>query len=190
MKMRKPTFIEGVGIAAAASLGAGLIFSVMGAMFASGFILRLLIAFIAFLYLLYLLHRSERRIGKVTVITAWMAAAITLWLLGLSFWEYAFAHAGLIWIFRSLYFYSSLFSAFVDLGLVVFGTGSAVWAALQTGSLMVSFWCFFLVQALYVFIPNSFQKRPESQSGNQQKEDRFQQARRSAEAALNKLSIS
>ena len=188
MKMIKPTFIEGVGIAAAASLGAGLIFTVMSTMFAGGFILRVLIAFIAFLYLLYLLHRSEHRVGKVTVITTWMAAVITIWFLGLSFWDYVFAHAGLIWILRSLYFYSSLFSAFADLGLILFGTGAAIWAALQTGSLMMSFWCFFLVQALYVFIPKNLNKRSASKFSPRQKDDRFQHARRVAESALNKLS--
>jgi hypothetical protein len=98
------------------------------------------------------------------------------------------AHLGLIWLIRSLYFYSSLISALADFGLVLFGVASAIWAVLQTGSLSLSVWCFFLVQALFVAIPNAWKRSSKPGIVSKSTQDPFQSAHRTAEAALTKLS--
>ena len=41
----------------------------------------------------------------------------------------------------------------VELGLMGLSTFVALWVWLSTGSLFLSLWCFFLMQALFVFIP-------------------------------------
>ena len=73
-----------------------------------------------------------------------------------------------------------------DLALNGVSLAAAVWAVNQTGSLFVSIWCFFLVQALFVAIPASM-KQKAGQTGESHK-DRFQHAYRAAETALRKLS--
>jgi hypothetical protein len=116
-------------------------------------------------------------------------AAAVIWLTGLNLPFYLMAHLGLVWLIRSLYFYSSLISALVDFGLVLFGIASAVWAVLQTGSLSLGVWCFFLVQALFVAIPNTWKGSSKQSAVMSSTEESFQCAYRTAQAALTKLSI-
>ena len=104
--MKRPTFFEGVGVALAASLFGAAVFAVLTAIFTSGAVLRLLIAVIGFVYVIYLLARSRERVGRVTVLTAWLIGAGTTWLLAPSLPLYAAAHIGMVWLIRSLYFYS------------------------------------------------------------------------------------
>ena len=186
--MKRPGFFEGVGVALGASITGGVLFAALTTVFAGGFVLRALIAGMGFLYILYLIRRSSERVGRVTTVALWFAAAVSIWLMGLGLPLYLMAHLGLIWLIRSLYYYSSLVSAGTDLVLVALGFAAAVWAALETGNLFLSFWCFFLVQALFVLIPNRL-KRPSNRSAlSAVTEDRFQHAHRVAEAALTKLS--
>ena len=87
---------------------------------------------------------------------------------------------------RSLYYHSSVIPALMDLGLSGLGLAAGIWALVQSGSFFLGFWCFFLVQALFVAIPNSMQrnsKEPEWGS-----DDAFHRAHRTAEAALRRLS--
>ena len=74
------------------------------------------------------------------------------------------------------------------IGLNGLALSGAIWAAVQSGSLFLSIWSFFLVQALFVGIPSSISRRPGSKAAGPDPEDRFQRAHRVAEAALRKLS--
>jgi hypothetical protein len=91
-----------------------------------------------------------------------------------------------VWLIRSLYFYSSVLSALADLALNALSVIAAVWAVRQTGSVFLSFWCFFLVQALFVAIPAAMQRNKHGPA-EAESEDRFQQAYRVAESALRNL---
>lgn len=186
--MKRPNFMEGIGVALAASIGGGLLFSMLTTVFAGGFVLRLLIAGMGLLYVLYLLRRSGEKIGHITTLAIWLVMASALWLLELSLPFYLMAHLGIVWLIRSLYFYSSLFSALADLGLLLFGVAAAAWALLETGNLFLSFWSFFLVQALFAVIPNSWNRSGKPGKSAADAEDRFLLAHRAAEAALAKLS--
>jgi hypothetical protein len=185
--MKRPTFFEGAGVALVASVGGGVLFTVLASLFAGGFVLRGLIASICLPYVLYLLRRSEERVGRVTTLALWLLASLGIWLLGLSLPLYLLAHLGLLWLVRSLYFHASLIAAFADLGLVLFGLACAVWAWLTTGSLGISLWCFFLVQALFVLIPASIKRRGAQSAASLPEADPFQRAYRTAEAAVAKL---
>lgn len=186
--MKRPGFYEGVGVALVAAIGGGILFTALTTMFAGGFVLRVLVAGMGLLYLLYLLRRSEERVGRLTTLVVWVVAAAGIWLLGLSLPLYVIAHLGLLWLGRSLYFYSSLFSAFADLGLLGLGLAGAVWALFGTGNPFLSFWCFFLIQALFVFIPSHWKRSNKSLATSTEVEDRFQHAHRVAEASLTRLS--
>ncbi len=186
--MKRPGFFEGVGVALSASLLGGVLFTVLTSQFSGGFALRGLVALLGLLYVLYLLRRSQERVGRITTLGLWLAAALLIWLLGLSLPLYLLAHLGLVWLVRSLYYHSGLIAGFADLGLALFGLAAAIWAWLETGSLGLSLWCFFLLQALFVHIPQQLRRggsrNPSCASGT----DPFQNAYRSAEAAVARLS--
>jgi hypothetical protein len=186
--MKRPDFFEGVGVALAASVGGGVIFTVLVTLFAGGFVLRGLIAALGLLYLIYLLRRSAERVGRITTLTLWLVAALVIWLLGLSLPLYLLAHLGLVWLVRSLYYHAGLIAALADLGLALFGLAAAVWAWLVTGSLGVSLWCFFLVQALFVLIPARLKSKTARSTASAAEADPFQHAYRTAQAAVAKLS--
>ena len=184
--MKMPTFFEGVGVALAASLTGSVFYAALTPVFTSGGVLRLLIAGLGLGYVIYLLRRTPERIGRITTLAAWSVAAVITWVMTPPLTLYVLIHIGLVWLIRSLYFYSSLLSALADLGLGGLAFASAVWALVHTGSLFLALWCFFLVQALFVAIPPSMKQQ--AQVASSDPEDRFQHAHRAAEAALRKLS--
>jgi hypothetical protein len=186
--MKRPGFFEGVGVALAASVTGGVLFTVLAGLFAGGFVLRGLVALLGLLYVIYLLSRSAERIGRITTLSAWLAAALGIWLLGLSLPLYLLAHLGLVWLVRSLYFHAGPITALADLGLTLFGLAAAVWSWLHTGSLGLSLWSFFLLQALFTFIPAQFRRGSSRNPASAAETDPFQQAYRTAEAAVAKLS--
>ncbi len=182
--MNRPTFLEGVVVAFAASAAGSVLFTVLGAVLPGGLLLRLLIAGLGLSYVLYLLKRSRDRIGRITTLAAWVLLAAAIWFLQPPLPLYLLLHAGALWLIRSLYFYQSLLSALADLGLHALSVIAAVWAVRQTGSVLLSIWCFFLVQALFVAIPSTMGR---DKRGAGESEDRFQQAYRVAESALRNL---
>ncbi|MCC7413302.1 MAG: hypothetical protein IT495_16930 [Gammaproteobacteria bacterium] len=184
--MTRPGFIEGVAVALIASLAGGVLYFVLPVAPGTG-ALRLLITAIALGYLLYLLRRSRKRIGRVTTLAAWALAALALWWLVPSLALYALAHLGLLWLVRSLYFYASALSSLADLGLTALGFAAAVWAAVQTHSVVLAIWCLFLVQALCAAIPAHWNTRGSGVTGSAAP-DRFEHAHRAAEDAVRRLS--
>lgn len=183
--MRTPGFLEGIGVALAACIAAGVLQGVLGPLLGSGSALRLLLAGTGLAYVLYLLRRAPERCGRVTAVVSWCVIAAIAAFVPLPLSLFVLLHLGLAWLLRSLYFHSSLLSALLDLGLVAFGLGAALSALLHTGSLLLAFWCFFLVQAFFVAIPASFARRPVAACAGP---DRFQHAHRAAETALRRLS--
>ena len=186
--MKQPTFFEGVVLALAARLLGSVLYSVLSSVFPADAVVRLLIAAIGLAYVFYLLSRSRERVGRVTVVACWALAAGVIWFIAPPLLLYGLMHLGLIWLTRSLYFYSSVLSALADLGLNGLSLASAIWAAGQTGSVFLSLWCFFLVQALFVAIPARLNRSIRETPAVREDEDRFQRAHRSAEAAVRKLS--
>jgi len=150
--------------------------------------LRAVIALLGLAYTLHAIARSGERVGRVTTIAAWAVIAAAVWLLGLPLPGYVLAHIGLVWLARSLYYYSGLIPALVDLGLSALGAAFAVWAAQRSGSAWLALWCFFLVQAFHVLIPASLTKRGAGEAGAA--DDAFARAHRAAEGAVRRLSSS
>jgi hypothetical protein len=127
-------------------------------------------------------------VGRVTVVAGWILVTGVTWFIAPPLLLFVLVQLGLIWLIRSLYFYSSVLSALADLGLNGLSLAAAVWAAGQTGSVLLSLWCFFLVQALFVAIPTRLSRGNREKPGGPEKEDRFQRAHRAAETAVRKLS--
>lgn len=182
--MKRPTFLEGVAVALAASLVGSAAYAALAAV-AGGGVLRLVVAGLALGYLIYLLARAPARVGRVAALAAWAVAATLLWLGAPPLALFLFLHLGALWLLRSLLFHSSLVAAAGDLGLSLLALAAGVWAVLHTGSLLLGIWCFFLVQALFVVLPSRL-ARP-SGDARRATEDPFEHAHRLAEAAVRRL---
>jgi len=185
--MKQPTFFEGVTLAFAASLVGSALYTALMTALPGAWVVRGITAGLGLVYVVYLLTRSRERVGRTTALTAWTAVAGAAWFIEPPLGPYVLVHLGLIWLIRSLYFYSSVLSALADLGLTALGLAAAVWAATQSGSIFLSIWCFFLVQALFVAIPNHMRGRTGNGQPHRDGQDRFDRAHRAAEAALRKL---
>lgn len=184
--MTRPSFFEGVLVAGVASLSASVLHAALGILTSGPMALRCVIAGIGLGYLLYLLSRTTERVGRVTTLVAWTLAAAAAWGLGLPILPYLYLHLGLIWLIRSLYFHASLLAGAADLGVTGLGLAAGLWAGVHTGSVLLSVWCLFLVQALFVAIPPHL-PRPVSPPMGDRDADRFQRAHRLADSALKRL---
>ena len=185
--MKRPSFLEGVMVGATASIAGSALFATLTWLLFPANVLELIVTFISFAYIVYLLARSPEKTGRIVVLTAWSIIATLAWILSLPLPLFVLVHVALLWLIRSLYFYSSILSALIDLGLVGFGSSVAIWAGVYTGSLFLSIWCFFLIQALFVVIPTRMTRQSSIQHFHSEHEDAFECAHRSAEAALRKL---
>ncbi len=184
--MKTISFFEGVIVAVIASLVGSVVFVGLASLFGGGGLFRLLVTGLAFAYLLYLLARSHHRVGRVSVIGIWLVISLAGWILIPSTLLYLVIQLCLIWLIRSLYYYSSVLAALLDLALVGLSLMSAIWAWHNTHSLLLSLWCFFLVQALFVLIPRQLGSR-KTTAKPVRDTDRFERAHRAAQVAVRKL---
>lgn len=185
--MKRPSFFEGALVAALFALAAGMAGTVLSPLIGLSVVVRVLIPALGLGYLLYLLARSDERTGRLTVLAAWAALAIASAWFSPSLPLYLAIHAGALWLFRSLYFYSGVLPALMDLGVSAASIALACWAATQSGSLALTTWCFFLVQALFVAIPPAIRPRKPEVNAPAVRNEKFARARRQAEAALQQL---
>lgn len=185
--MKGPGFLQGVGVALLAALLGEVLFVALTPLLGSITALYLVIAAASFCYILYLLRSSGVRLGRITTLLSWLSITVATAWVGPPLMLYVLIHVAMIWLVRSLYFYSSLLPAMVDLGLNVVAVAAVVWATAQSGSLLLALWCFFLLQALFVMIPQSMNKSS-GDASMPDDNDAFAQAHRTAQAALRKLS--
>lgn len=183
-----PTFIEGVVVALIASLVISVSVSVFDWVLPLGLLIRVLISVAGFAYLLYLLSRCREKVGRVTALSLYIAMVIATWVFSPSLPLVVIAHLGLVWLIRSLYFYSSVLSALLDLGLTALSVVAAIAAYLHTGSLFMGVWSLFLLQALFSWIPSDWQRHVTSNHPGPVK-DRFQTAYQAAENAVRQLAV-
>ncbi len=185
--MKKHSFLHGVVVAAVLAFFASAVVATLTPFVGLGGVLRLVIPGLALAYLLYLFSRSAERTGRITTLSLWSALAVATWWFAPPLPLYLLIHVGAVWLVRSLYFYSGLLPALLDLGLSGLSISAAVCAATRPGSVFLATWCFFLVQALFVTIPPAIRsKRQEKQSATVENEA-FDNARRQADRALRQL---
>lgn len=184
---KHPGFIQGIIIAAFFGFFASAMVVTLTPFFGIGSVIRLLIPALALAYLLYLMRCSRKRPGRVTTFLLWSAMAVVSWWLAPPFPLYLLIHVAAVWLVRSLYFYTGLIPALMDLGLNALSISAAVLAMTRSGSIFLATWCFFLLQALFVAIPTTLQgtKKPAHELAADH--ENFERARRQADAALRQL---
>ena len=186
--MNKPSILDGVTLAMVISLGAAAGSLLLGGFIVYGLLFELLLYGASLTYLLYLLKRSHAHIGRVLVIGAWALISLACWFFDVALLQQVLIQAGLIWLVRSLYFHSSLTSAVLDFGLVSAGLAASAWALVNTGSLAAALWSFFLVQALFCWLPQLSARQSAGSEAQAARHSPFQTAHRVAEDAVRKLS--
>lgn len=185
--MKAPGIIDGIIVAIIISLGAGAASLVLGSFVAYATLFKLLLGSATLIYLVYLLKRSDARVGRVVVIAGWAFVSVACWFFDVALFEQVLIQAGIIWLVRSLYFHASLLTAALDFGLVSAGLAASAWAMVNTGSIAAALWSFFLVQALFCWLPNLAQKPSNRIYDGAHDPSSFQTAHRVALDAVRKL---
>jgi len=185
--MKKHSFLHGVIVAAVLAFFASAVVATLTPFVGLGGVLRLVIPGLALAYLLYLISRSAERTGRVILLSLWGALALITWWFAPPLPLYLLIHVGAVWLVRSLYFYSGMLPALMDLGLSGLSISAAVWAATRSGSVFLATWCFFLVQALFVTIPPTMQGKRHAKRRMPGEDEAFDNARRQADRALRQL---
>jgi len=185
--MKRPSFFHGVIIAAILAFFASAVVATLTPFVGFAAVLRLAIPALGLAYLLYLLSRSDERVGRITTLSCWGVLAAVTWWAAPPLPLYLLIHVGAIWLLRSLYFYSGMLPALMDLGLSALSISATVWALTRSGSVFLATWCFFLVQALFVVIPPGVKRKQHRQRNTAVDSERFEHARRQADQALRQL---
>jgi hypothetical protein len=150
--MKPVTFWHGAGLALGLALlgAAGMATLPLGV--GTNTALRLTVALLGAIYVLYVLHLSGERSGRIVVPCAWLLATVICWT-WLTTPLFVIVQIGLIGLLRCLYLRAGILDSIADLCLSAVAFAGALWAA-GTGSWFLTFWCFFLVMALFVWIPS------------------------------------
>jgi len=184
--MKQPSFSYGIVVALLIAVAAGAVFAALEPLMSIGTLLRLMIPAMGLAYLVCLFRRSAESTGRITTIALWCAVSAVTWLFAPPIPVYLLIHAGMLWLVRSLYFYSGVFPALLDLALSALSVSAATWAMTRSGSVFLATWCFFLVQAVFAVIPRrlgTLARREAEENGD----DAFERARRRADAVLRQL---
>lgn len=185
--MKRPGFFQGVIVAAVFAFFASAMIATLTPFVGFFAVVRLVIPAMTLGYILYLLSRSREKVGRVTTLTLWSALAAAAWWVAPPLPLYLLIHVAAVWLVRSLYFYSGVLPAVMDLGLDALSIAAAVWAISHSGSIFLATWCFFLVQALFVAIPPAVKRRAATAKNTAADNEAFARARRQADRALNQL---
>jgi hypothetical protein len=185
--MTRPGFFQGAIVAAVLGFFASALVATLTPFLGLGTAFRLLVPLLGLAYLVYLLKRSDERLGRVTTLTFWAAMSVVTWWVALPLPLYLLIHVGAIWLIRSMYYYSGVVPALMDLGLSALSVSAAAWAISRSGSVFLATWCFFLVQALFTAIPATIQGKRNAKYNTPADNGNFEGARRQAEAALHQL---
>lgn len=185
--MKRPTFFNGVIVAAVLGFVASVVVATLSPFIGLASVIRLVVPALGLAYLLYLFSRSKERVGRVTTLAAWGTLAAVTWWIAPPLTLYLLIHVAAVWLVRSLYFYSGVLPALMDLGLSALSISATVWAISRSGSVFLATWCFFLVQALFVAIPPAVKSRNQAQRNTALESKTFEHARRQADKALRQL---
>lgn len=180
--MNRPGFMENAALGLVLSVAGAASLTVLAPLTGVGASLKLVTAALAAAYMVHLLCRSPERTGRLVVPCLWALCTAAGWVL-LTPAIFAIFQAVLVWLVRALYVHAGVLAALGDLLLTAVAVAAASWA-LGTGSVLLTLWSFFLVQALFTWIPSP---RPRLHQGHPDDDDGFADARVLARAALERL---
>ncbi len=184
--MKRPNFIDGVIFAAVASVSGMALFMLLISFFNALFTAHLILTLLTMSYIAYLLWRSPKESGAVSAMLFSIVSLVIIWLLEPSFSTLLAAHALLITLVRSFAYHQTVIAVVADGLLNGLGVGAAIWAFSATDSLPITFWSYFLLQALFCLITPRLAHS--EKVVDEPVNDRFTEAYHSAQVALRQLS--
>ncbi len=145
-----------------------------------------LIAALGLGYIAYLLAASPSRRGRVILGVGSVIILLGTCIVNPTAGVASLLAVGMIWLVRSVLYHSGLFLALWDGALCAVSIICALGTALSTHSLWLTVWVFFLLQALFVCLPQQFATPRHGRSGRSPlgQDDAFARAHRAAEDAL------
>jgi hypothetical protein len=183
--VKKPSFLQGAAVGALIAVAGASLFATLRLFMTPAAVLEMLIPLTAGAYLAYLLTRSGVRTGRFATFASWIVSAAAIALFVHSLALALVLHALLVWLARSLYFHEGALAALADLGLSVLAVAAAVGTAQHSHSPFLALWTFFLIQALFVAIPESLAARDPNAVRDEGAP--FRRARHAADGALRRL---
>ncbi|TQV87999.1 hypothetical protein [Aliikangiella coralliicola] len=196
--MKSLTFIRATLIGLGLSLLGSISFYGLQFFYTDSNALQLTISLVALVYIGTLLAYSKSKAGRLTTILVCLVGNIALLYLFLPINLLIISILLSVWLVRTLYHHQRFIASVLDAGLLFAGYSAAVWTLFATGSWFLSFWLFFLIQALTIFIPqlvnnkrNAFFEHFNSEISDLESSDRdFHTAYRNAQNAIKRLSKS
>ena len=186
--MKRPGFFKGVVVAAVFALAGSIAFAGLSILVGGAVALKIVTITLGGAYIVYLLHSASERIGRLAIFATWGVVTTATWLLTSDLSMTLITQCVLISTVRTLYHHASVLAGLLDFALSAFALSAAVWASDQSGSVFMTVWCFFLVQALFVGIPASFaQQELKTSAAKSAREDKFARAFRTAENAIRRI---
>jgi len=189
--MNTPSFKEGLFMAFGLSFFGSLFFYGISLFVTSDNQIYLTASLLGLIYILYLMNQSKVETGRITALTIWIVITLSSWFTAIPFSLFIIVQLAIIWMLRSLYFYSSIFTSIADLFLSTISFSAALWAGFHSGSLFLALWSLFLMQSLFIFIPASLNKKSNQNLQhslfNTHSASDFDRAHNSAKQALGKL---
>ncbi|HSX60194.1 MAG TPA: hypothetical protein VLF18_08350 [Tahibacter sp.] len=185
--MKRPSLRREIGIAVALSLAGAVGFRALALFVGASSALRLTVLTVGTIYVIALLSAAPMRAGRlvVAIVTVGLGAGLIALDPPLPAWVLALT-AG-FWLLRCGYLHDGLGAAVKDAALSTFSIAAASYGAMHSRSLFLALWAYFLVQALWTLIPAA--AAATTASPDDGGASRFDQAERTAEAALRRLTL-
>jgi hypothetical protein len=186
--MQRPTVLEGILVALAASLLISPLIFMLRLALGTVMAWKAAIVVLAYSYIVYLLAKRGRSAGCITLaLLSWLVFVAGL-LLELRWPSLLLVAVGLIWGMRACVYSRSLVTALLHGGLCLLGLGAALWAYAHSGSAALASWSFFLLQAAGVFVPPRLaqQTTEAERAAGEQQVDSFILAYQAAQRAFSR----
>ena len=181
--MNRLNFSSGVLTALLISLGGAALLPAFALVLGLSLALRCVLLLMMLAYWIWLLRVTAARAGISLMAAGWLMLSAVLVLFNPPFLIWLAACTFLIWLQRSALRYHRPAQALADAALNLLSFCAAVATYIHTDSFLLSCWSFFLLQAGCAFIPAAEKTTP----NHPIEDDRFAQARHSAEQALRRL---
>ena len=182
--MKKPNVGTGILVAFVMACGAAIGWPLVRTLFPWHMEMPIMIAMISGLYGAYLLATCEDRSGKALLVVLGIALTAVTLIVPMSELKLIGLHGLWLWVVRSLCFQRTFFGAAMDGALLLVGAAVGLAVARWTHGVFLPVWSVFLLQAMFPYIPASWQA---SNDGESVKIDRFARSHRMAEAAIKQM---
>lgn len=185
--MKPPSLWREIGVALALSVVGAIGFPTLAAFGGASTALRLTVLGLGAAYALLLLMAMPARVGKLVVAIVGGGLGVGLVALDPPLTVWVLALTAGIWLLRCCYRHDGLIAATKDAALSLFAIAAASYAMLHTRSLFLALWAYFLVQSLWTLISTAAATPAVARDDGGA--SRFDQAERTAEAALRRLTL-